>query len=380
MEKSSNKIIKPLRSINVIFTGLVRDSKLFVKSIKDLVKFRRENMIDKIIFSTWKGEIDKYVGLRDVLEDCDCYLIESELSPVSPGNIWHQMKSLYLGLHMIKDDSYCLKTRADLFIKPEFIRKLITDEDYLNINSTDNHNILFKKIWIPYFEITKPFYMSDECFFGKTIDIKKLVNFDASYDILYDIDCGITHIRRFIHPFVQTIPFLKQYLKFAAYSGHFTPFRFKILEYNLKSNFYLYCLAIYYQIVHTYFRVESDYVTEQFIFRHRCLNPVVSLDEKMFRNNFTKEKSWNPKGGHIYTHNEVWLDNLFDHNMHLDDSLSKLYKYLEVPVECYPNLEDEIIEYRLFIQRYKNKNKNVIKKEQQKMSLLNKIKNRIRRS
>ena len=365
-----------MEPINVIFTGLVRDQELFVKSIKDLAELRHENMVDEIIFSTWIGEIDKYDGLRNALEVYDCHLVEGDPPPRSQSNIWHQMKSLYLGLELIKGNSYCLKTRADLFIKPEFIRKLISDKDYLNISLQDDHNPIFeKKVWIPYFEITKPFYMSDECFFGKTIDIKKLVNFDASYDVLYNIDCGITHIRRFIHPFVQKNTFLKQYLRYAAYSGHFTPFRFEILEYNLKSDFYLRCLAIYYQILHTYFRVESDYTPEQFIFRHECINPTVALDEKEFRSNFAPKKSWNVKDGHIYAYNEAWLDNLFNRSMYSDDSLSRLYGYLDDPARHSPELQDEINAYRSFMEkctRYKDN----AKTEQEETSLLGRIRRR----
>lgn len=361
-----------MKPINIIFTGLVRNPELFVKSIEDLAKFRQEKMVDKIIFSSWLGEIDKYEGLRKTLEGCNCYLIESEQPPRAPGNIWHQMKALYLGLQLIKDNSYCLKTRPDLFINSKFIRKLISDRGYLNIHLQDDHDQIFeKKIGIPYFEITKPFYMSDECFFGKTVDIKKLVNFDASYDVLYNIDCGITHIRRFIHPFVQKMPLLKHYLKYAVYSGHFTASRFDILNYNIKSSFYLRCLATYYQILHTYFRVESDYVLEQFIFSHSYLRPTIFIDEKVFRNNFSQEKTWNPEGGHIYAYNEAWLNNLINRNMYMDDSLEELYKYFEMPMEHYPNLKNEINSYRLFIESY-SKNKDIIGKEK-KISLLRRL-------
>lgn len=76
-----------MQLINVIFTGLVRDQELFVKSIKDLVEFRHENMVDEIIFSTWIGEIDKYDGLRNVLEVYDCHLVEGELPPRSQSHI-----------------------------------------------------------------------------------------------------------------------------------------------------------------------------------------------------------------------------------------------------------------------------------------------------
>ena len=366
-----------MKPINIIFTGLVRNPELFVRSIEDLQKLRQEKMINKIIFSTWIGEIDKYDGIRKTLEDCDCHIIESEQPPKSPGNVWHQMKALYCGMELIKDDSYCLKTRADLHIKPEFIQKLICDKDYLNINTQNDENKVFeKKIWIPYFEITKPFYMSDECFYGKAVDIRKLVNFDTSYDLIYNIDCGITHIRRFIHPFIEVIPLFRQYLKYAAYSGHFTPWRFEILEYNLKSDFYLNILASYYKILHTYFRVESNYIPNQFSFYHNCLNPEILLNEHEFKENFKIKKSWYPKGGHIYTYDEVWLDNLLNKKMVLDDSLIKLYNFLDIPLSYELKVIDDLSDYKLHMEKYSNRKKPTDKK--QKRSLLRRTLERIK--
>ena len=198
--------------------------------------------------------------------------------------------------------------------------------------------------------------MSDECFFGKVIDLKKLVNFDASYDIIYNIDCGITHIRRFINPFVKKITFLEQYMKYAAYSGHFTPLRFTILKFNLNSNFYLSCLTVYYYILNKYFRIEGDHSSDQFTFYRGAFNPQVKINDNEFSSNFKIEKSWNPKGGHIYSYNENWLNNLFNKKIKDDFIYERLYKI-----------------YNQFINKGKLTNKNINEEGLKYKNKLNKL-------
>lgn len=372
-------------STNIIFTGLVRNPDLFVRSIKDLIKLRREKIINKIIFSTWLGELDKYDGIRDMLNNYDCHIIESEQPPKSSGHVWHQMKALYSAMEFINEDSYCLKTRADLYINPEFIKKLICDKDYLKIDTQRGGNKIFEeKIWIPYFEITKPFYMSDECFFGKAIDINKLVNFDVSYDLIYNIDCGITHIRRFIHPFVNREPILKQYLKYAAYSGHFTPLRFPILKFNLDSKFYCSCLAIYYYIIKSYFRIEGDYSSDQFIFQRECLEPAVKINNNEFISNFKSEKSRNPKGGQIYSYNEKWLNNLFAKEIKNDFIYERLYtiylQYINNRKIINNNIHEEGLEYKRSFELLLNDlNDNLKTEKKYPEIILRKLKNTIKR-
>jgi len=302
-------------SANVAICGLVRTPDLLLESISDFMVLRKQNLLDQIVFSTWIGEIDQYQGLRQRLTQCGVKLLESSPPEISgPGHIWHQMKALDLGLGQLADESYVLKTRADLYIRPEFIKMLATSEEYLQI-ADDGHKPIFeKKIWIPWFEISKPFYMADECFFGLCKDLKKLVNYDASYHVLYDIDCGISHVRRFIHPFLRDHSIFYEYLQFGVQTGHSSMKRFAILDFDLHSDIFLEYLATYYLILDRYFRVETGYVPHQIRFREHS-DPTVTIDSDQFDQNFTREKSWNSRGGHIYAYDERWLRNLLSEDI-----------------------------------------------------------------
>ncbi len=313
--------------INVLFCGLVRMPELFVKSINDLVVLKRQGLIDTIAYSTWNTEIDKYNGLREFLIKSGIKLIESIEPQFQGSSIFHQMISFESGLQNFADDSYVLKTRPDVYIKTEFIRMLASDENFLDIPNTGPGVIFKKKIWIPWFEITKPFYMGDEAFFGLNEDMKNLVNYDVSYDIKYKSDAGIGHIRRYIHPFLKDYPSLQEYLGCGVKTGHNTDRRFDILRRNMQSDHYWEHLALYYLIVNKHFRISSDYVPQQIQFR-LWSNPKITIDEDKFDENFTIEKSWNNERGQIYAYNERWLKSLLGRKIGNGKYLANIYDAL----------------------------------------------------
>jgi hypothetical protein len=52
-----------------------------------------------MVLSTWPGEIDTITGLREILQQADVIVRESEPPAVAAtGHIWHQMKALAVGL------------------------------------------------------------------------------------------------------------------------------------------------------------------------------------------------------------------------------------------------------------------------------------------
>ena len=118
--------------MNVIFCGLLRDPKRFERSLVDMRQLQKEGVVGEIIWSTWEGRGEEIPGVR---------VIESEVPPVNIGHIWHQMKSLDVGLQNSSSD-IILKTRTDVYIDPDFLRGL----------NIDSH-----KIWIPWYQRLHPF-------------------------------------------------------------------------------------------------------------------------------------------------------------------------------------------------------------------------------
>ncbi|MBD3282594.1 MAG: hypothetical protein GF387_03260, partial [Candidatus Portnoybacteria bacterium] len=50
----------PKHESDIVICGLIRTPNLFIRSLKDFIKLRKKGVVNKIIYSTWKGEVDKY--------------------------------------------------------------------------------------------------------------------------------------------------------------------------------------------------------------------------------------------------------------------------------------------------------------------------------
>jgi len=112
------------KSIDVLFTGLVRTPEIVKKSMKDLLDLRKKGVINKIILSTWIGEIQKYPELVDMFNKNKIVLIENE-EPKNPGrgSIWCQMKAMEEGLKIIDPNRFVFKSRLDAYINPKFAQR-----------------------------------------------------------------------------------------------------------------------------------------------------------------------------------------------------------------------------------------------------------------
>jgi len=190
--------------IDIVITGLFREKELFKKSL-DI--FSKIDKVDNIIFSTWKNHLSK----EDLifLKQYNINVIETEpLKENGPGNIYSQMKSLEIGLKYCKND-HVLKTRSDLLIGYNLLNDIFNKEPVKL-----DKDIFKEKIWTYWFDITTPFYLSEECFYGHIDDIKKLYNYDKTFDDIWYYQAkngygGATHQRRYIYPFLNIFDFNK---------------------------------------------------------------------------------------------------------------------------------------------------------------------------
>jgi hypothetical protein len=198
-----------------------------------------------------------------------------------------------------------------VWLHPGFIERL-TDDDYL-APSTDpqvrRHLRFDRRIWVPWFEITKPFYLGDEAFCGQARDLGQLVNYDTRYDAVYDVDAGISHLRRFMQPFIGQHPIFSAYLEHGGRTGHASPQRFAILHMALRTKFYLGVLASYYFLLSAHHRIDSTAVPNQIVFRDWSI-PKAQPDPDHFLANFSIARAWRPDAGHLFAYDERWLDNV----------------------------------------------------------------------
>ena len=357
MSKSEvkNKMVKEKLVFDVAFCGLLRMPELLKKSISSIVPLRKSGIINRIIFSTWKGEISKNAPeMYDFLKKNNVVLIESE-EPKDPGkgSIWCQMKSLEVVLDYIEPDRFLLRTRTDAYISPEFLRKINNNPEVFKI--TDNlpgGNLFQFKIWVPWYELTVPMYLADECFMGQCKDMRFLINYDNMYDTKYVMRNGPTHVRRFIHPFLEKFPILYESMeKYNKESKARTWVRlfsrkvfdlerfnmirkidkigkFKVLKNKVKNDSYIKCLAAYYLILNSHFYIDGKSVPNMIEFKEPS-TPGIDLDEKNLDNNFSEKKSRFEFGGRIYAYDDKLIKNIFLRKIEKTSFSDRLYKEIE---------------------------------------------------
>lgn len=343
-----------MKKVNILFCGLIRAHDLFKKSISDMTQLRDNGLIENIYLSTWIGEIDKAPEIKELLKKSKVKIIESEEPEVGgEGNIWKQMKALDEGLKKIDKNSFILKTRSDVYINPDFLRKIFSQQGLFKITKNlPNGNVFKAKIWVPWYEITRPFYMADECFFGLKEDIRLLVNYENKYFSDYVLGPGGPHIMRFIHPFLEKYPVLYDSLtkysdeselkrvirKFSRKVFSLDKFkflkrlneknRFNLLSKRLSDESYIKYLAASYTILNSHFYISSGSFPEQVIFREHS-KPKVKLNSLNWESNFSHEMARFEYGGQIYDYNEDLLNNLCDKKIEATEVSKKLLEAID---------------------------------------------------
>ncbi|MEM9064132.1 MAG: hypothetical protein AAGB51_01440 [Planctomycetota bacterium] len=309
--------------INILVTGQLRTPALFRRSLADWVALRDEGVLGRVVVATWKEDAEREPDLVRELHEQGCEVITAVPPPVRGiGHIWPQTLSLDLGLREFSSTDRVLKTRADLHIDAEFVRKLATDPGMHEItDQAAAFGVFGGRVWLPWFELTKPFYMADECFAGAAKDLARLINYDESYSVLYDIGCGVTHVRRFIHAFREPFGIFDRFLSRYADAGHFSPERWQRVEALLSDDGFLDVLASYYMVLAAFFRIEGGQGTITF---RDWSSGVRSPGAGPMQTAFGPDQSWSKDGGHLYSYDEQWLRTVLNGKLP-QDALAKRF-------------------------------------------------------
>ena len=243
--------------ISVVVTGKLWETDRFVRSLDQM---RSDDRVQEIIFSTWEDEAATHqVMLNKFSQQYDLKIAAVPEPAKWSGNLLAQMVALYVGLGQVPDSHYVLKTRTDVFIKPDALDHVFRIDRSVQAPTIfqNSPRSFDEKVSVWGIEATSPFYIHDLFFFGGKRDILKLVNMDMRYDLLYRMSKEKIHIRRFLHPFLHDFPILEKFLHVENALGiteEYPPeYRYAVLQHLLKSDLYVTVLAIYYQLVCTYY-------------------------------------------------------------------------------------------------------------------------------
>ena len=294
----------PMSKINVVITGQLKNKKNLIKTINN---FYKADFINQIIISTWTEEVNKNKTLFFLFKKRNIELV-SEKSPNFKVPFFFQSKSLENGLKYISNRELpVFKTRTDLFIDKKYVFKIINQDFTLN-----NKSVFNKRVWIPFFEISKPFYFGDECFYGEYKDLNKLINYEEKYDF-WKIGPGSSHVRRFCNPYIEQFKKIESVQKLNSITNHGGPRRFETLTKLLKNEAYLEYLFFNFLILSNEFRIGLQN-TKSYINFREWSSGVYQPKVQNFYSSFAEENSFNPQLGQIFSYDEMWLENIINNS------------------------------------------------------------------
>ena len=121
------------KTVDIIFTGLIRNTELIKKSMMDFIQLRKKAIVSQIIFSTWDYEVKNNPEIVSFLKDNGAIILPNKEPKFRGfGNINCQMKTLEEGLKKVKSP-FVLKTRADIYIDPSFLEHLFKNKEKLSV-------------------------------------------------------------------------------------------------------------------------------------------------------------------------------------------------------------------------------------------------------
>jgi hypothetical protein len=305
------------QNINFVLTGQIKNKNNLLRTIFNLKKC---SFINEIILSTWSEEIDRNKRLFSFLERQKIKIV-TEKSPDFDIPYFYQVKSFENAINAIDDNTLKIfKSRTDLFISQKYIKKIINLDYKLTTKS-----IFSEKIWIPFFEISKPFYIGDECFYASYKDSKLLINYETKYD-KWDIGPGRSHVRRFLNPYIEKLDKIEKFQALFSKTNHGSELRFQTLKILLNNKDFLDYLFFYYMIILNDFRVGLEGLKSYIKFREWS-SGFTQPNQSSFYESFNQSNSFNPSLGQIFSYDEIWINKMAQNSDITEKLLSnKLYK------------------------------------------------------
>lgn len=172
-----------------LITGVVRDESILLEKLVFFNSLKSSGYLNQVVFSTWKGELEKYELIKSALKSYNFILVESEEPDIiCRGHYVHQIISIKNGIEVCPDNSFILRARTDKcgpeagFVE-EKILTFLSNRDFVR-PCKDEFGPFGHKIGIMGYHTgisnTYPmfFFWNDRAYFGAKKDIQKFLNFN----------------------------------------------------------------------------------------------------------------------------------------------------------------------------------------------------------
>lgn len=197
-----------------VMCGAIRSDFELYTALAQLCEYRSCGLLDGIVISTWKGEVDRLPNLRKKLNELDIYLIE--LDPVDEDlgkfcnlNFARQAYQLKNGLDFVPEDVFVLKCRTDHngHLIQKFVNYVLQKNVDLSIGVHGAwHTNLNYRIAVYYSPLFWVFWMLDRVFLGYKPDLYRMISFD---NVVVKYGCDIPpDMAFFFNAFLGEYPLL----------------------------------------------------------------------------------------------------------------------------------------------------------------------------
>ena len=254
-----------MKTIYILLTGQIKIPNLFDKIIEQYLNLLNTHNI-KILLCTWSTELNKLKSSK--YKNKIISKIYGPLKDNGDGNIIAQASLYRNGIKYIKEieeddfeNVFILKSRPDVLIKKEFLKEIFNMDLKIKIKDP----ILKYKIWTGWAHATKPFYLEDAYFYSNYYTMSELQYFDEDIFKRKNIGQGISHIRRFIIPFLYEYPILIDYI---TNKNNLTENLHKS-KIDLTDKYQFELFSTYYKILNEYFVI---YLTDNTQLKFRLWN------------------------------------------------------------------------------------------------------------
>ena len=303
------------RRIWAVMCGAVRLEFELYSTLAILCEWRAQGILEGIVLSTWRGEVEKIPKLREKLKYLDISLLEA--TPLDQSeekytnlNFVRQAIQLNNALNFIPENVFVVKCRTDFSIKALNIISQFLEEDMDIVPFGSFMPCMKNKIAIAFTSVSSPFFSCDIAFFGHKVDLKSMLIFENTV-WGWGKPCGPDALF-FRNIFIHNYPVVSDFVRMV--DSYFLNI---ILKDKLKGtfsedNFYLPGIlnkfyALYFVILYTCFNLpKSEHITSH------------SLYTVFQKNN---NRNW-----HVPLDHPSTLDKIVFGKFEQDKGFEKLYK------------------------------------------------------
>jgi len=283
-----------LRRNWVVIAGLVRDEAIFARQLEVLVDWRKKQLIEGVVYSTWINELSKYPNIASFLVKQDIAIVEiAEPTLQLEGHILHQMTSLHYGLQLIPDQTYVFRTRPDMRLTQE-MQDFLRNEPSLALGGPHDWPEIFEeRLVVLACSLLTPFYINDMIFYGGKKDVNKLVSFDVACEVIY---ANMAAEQFYFAPsFYRSLPIFRSFFQLSApYSYDNRDWARRFIVQHMASDFFLQIWLTYLMCLDRYFRISFDERTRDRAETEHASLRDLSLGNLLFRNKTVPCLSFHP--------------------------------------------------------------------------------------